>query len=321
MSYRFFSSTVLGLSSLLAAAFLTPQAAFGCASCGCSLSSMTADWDSEGYSTSAGWKMDIIYNLIDQHQLRHGSSKISAQDVPIGQELESYTHNNYITLGLDYDFNPNWGVTLRVPFIVRDHATLGEEHDEYDTSRSSSIGDMSLIAHYQGFMPNHNFGVELGLKFPTGSFTDTFRDGEALDRGLEPGTGTTDIIAGVYYFDSFSPTWSYFGEATVQTALDSRDQYKPGTAENVTLGVRYTGWGRWIPQFQINGRYANRDTGLNSDNFDSGGTLLYLSPGITFQVTPKAAAYAFIQVPVYQNVNGYQLAPTWTLTAGIRVTF
>ena len=177
------------------------------------------------------------------------------------------------------------------------------------------------MTRYQGFFPSHNFGIELGIKLPTGAFTDTFRSGQPLDRGLQPGTGTTDAIAGIYYFDKLSLHWGCFGEALVQTALDSRDQYRPGTSESVTLGVRYTGISRITPQFQINGRFAGRDTGAQSDNLNSGGTLIYLSPGVTFEASTNVAVFAFVQVPVYQNVNGYQLAPKWTLSVGMRASF
>jgi hypothetical protein len=318
MKFHFLKSTVsLSLAATLLFSSSAPVA-LGCATCGCSFNS---EWESQGYSTEQGFKLDLVYNFIDQTQLRHGSGRISPSEVPLGQELEDYTRNNYITAGIEYDFNDSWGVALQLPYIFRDHATFGEDHQSYDTSSSSSIGDMRFIAHYQGFLPGHNLGVELGLKLPTGSFSDTFRDGAALDRGLQPGTGTTDLIAGLYYFDKLAADWSWFSEATVQTAFNYREDYKPGTAGTFSAGLRYTGISKLIPQLQVNARLSSRDTGAQADNFDSGGTVINLSPGITVEVTPQFATFVFVQVPVYQNLYGYQLAPTWTLTAGIRATF
>ena len=182
-------------------------------------------------------------------------------------------------------FNPEWGLSLQLPFIVRDHATFGEDHHSYDTSATASIGDIKLMAKYQGFTAKHNLGVQLGIVLPTGSFTDTFRSGEALDRGLQPGTGTTGLIASIYYFDTLGKDWGYFGQATVQTAFNYRSEYRPGTAENFSIGLRYTGLERVIPQFQVNARIASRDAGAESDNPNSGGSMIYLSPGVTFEVT------------------------------------
>ncbi|MEI6534382.1 MAG: hypothetical protein WCN98_03500 [Verrucomicrobiaceae bacterium] len=318
MKNYFTKPIIISLVILLHFGTTLQPSAHGCSACGCSLNS---DWESQGYSTEHGFKLDLNYMFMDQAQLRSGTRKISPGDVPVGQELEDYTRNNIVTLGLSYVFNADWGVSMQLPYIIRDHATFGEDHDEYDTSSTSSIGDIRLVARYQGFTASHHFGVQLGIKLPTGSFTRTFRSGAPLDRGLQPGTGTTDLIAGVYYFDELGKDWSWFAQATVQTAFNYRADYKPGTAENLDAGIRYSRFKRIIPQFQINTRISGRDVGAEADNFDSGGTVINLGPGVTVEVTDKIASFLFVQVPVYQNLNGYQLAPKWSLTAGIRASF
>ena len=312
-----FSGASLCLAAIILAHSTAPQA-HACAACGCTLSS---DWESQGYSTASGFQVDVQYNYIDQNQLRHGSHAADPSAVPMGQELEENTTNNYITAGFTYNFNADWGVTLYVPWIDRQHTTLGGSHDSPDFASVGSLGDMRLVARYQGILANHNLGVQLGVKLPTGSFTQTFEDGQALDRELQPGSGTVDAIAGLYYFHNLGREWSGFAQLTVQTALDSRAQYKPGTSENLSLGVRYLGWDQITPAFQINGREVGRDTGAQADNYDTGGTLIYLSPGITYTPTKQISLYLFVQVPVYQNVYGWQLSPKWTLSSGVRVTF
>ncbi len=318
MKKNYSNLIIIPLVALLCLTTLLTPSASACAACSCTLNS---DWESQGYSTTHGFKLDLDYMFLDQTQLRSGTRKISPSDVPVGQELEGYTHNNIVTLGLSYVFNADWGVALLLPYIVRDHATFGEDHHEYDTSSTSSIGDISLIARYQGFIPSHHLGVQLGIKLPTGSFTKTFRSGAPLDRGLQPGSGTTDLIAGIYYFDDLGKDWNWFAQATVQTAFNYRSDYKPGTAENLDAGIRYSHFKRVIPQLQINTRTSSRDQGGEADTENSGGTVINLSPGVTVEVTDKIASFVFVQIPVYQNLNGYQLAPKWSLTAGIRVSF
>ncbi len=317
MNFR--SSSFASIAGLLTLSFAaTTPKAHGCASCGCSLAS---DWEVQGYSVEPGLKLDINFNYLDQTQYRHGTHHISTLDVPEETELEKSTRTNTTTVNLDYIFNSDWAMSLQVPWISRDHGTYGEEHDELDTSSTDSIGDIKVMARFQGFTKNHNFGLELGVKLPTGSFDKSFRSGKGLDRGLQPGTGTTDFIAGLYYFDSFSENWGYFAQANVQTPLNSRDGYRPGTAENLNVGVRYTGFHSIIPQLQLNGRIASRDSGGNADVLNSGGSMIYFSPGVTYEVTRQLSTYVFVQIPLYQNLNGYQLAPTWALTAGVRYSF
>ncbi|NKI72603.1 TonB-dependent receptor [Collimonas pratensis] len=329
---------VLSLSTL-SLSLLFPQTALACASCGCTLSS---DWDNLGISSSSGLKMDLRYDYLDQNQLRSGSGKISpaaASQISHNgdpQEVERYTRNNYLTLGLDYSFNPDWGINLQLPYIMRSHSTLGTASDgvtpgdgggQYD-SRTSSIGDIKLIGRYQGFTPEHNFGILFGVKLPTGSHTDTALSSDptapgqvAIDRGLQPGSGTTDAILGIYYMDTLSQNLDYFAQGIVQKALNSSDQYRPGDGANLNLGLRYVGNSSFTPQIQLNVRRVLHDVGANADTISTGGTLVYLSPGINVPISQQVSLYGFVQLPVYQKVNGVQLAPRYTATIGARYAF
>ena len=87
------------------------------------------------------------------------------------------------------------------------------------------------------------------------------------------------------------------------------------------MGFRYTDLGNLVPQLQVNGRASANDAGANASPDDSGGKTLYLSPGATVAITEKIKAYAFIQLPIYQNLNGYQLAPKYIVSAGARFEF
>ena len=184
------------------------------------------------------------------------------------------------------------------------------------------------MGRYQGFAPQCNFGVLYGVKLPTGNFmeTGTSTDPTApgpvpIDRGLQPGTGTTDAILGVFYTDSINQDWDYFTQAIYQKALDSRDQYKPGAGLNLNLGLRYAGFSGFAPQIQLNFRDVNHDVGAQADTISTGGQLLYLSPDISARVSANVSAYGFVQLPIYQDVHGVQLAPRYTASLGVRYSF
>ncbi len=318
---------------------MTSADAVACASCGCTLSS---DWQNLQFSSSPGLKMDLRWDYLNQDQLRHGTGTISpsaaSQIMNNGspQEIEKYTRNNYLTLGIDYSKSPDWGVNVQVPYIFRSHSTLGTASDgfiagpgggQYESS-TSNLGDIRIIGRYQGFIPQCNVGLLFGFKLPTGSHTETgvSTDPTApgpvpIDRGLQPGTGTTDVIFGAYYTDSINFNWSYFAQALFQRALYASDQYMPGESLNLNLGVRYSGISAFEPQLQFNFRHVLRDTGANADIFSTGGTLLYVSPGVVVPASHNFSVYGFVQLPVYQDVRGVQLAPRLTTSLGVRYSF
>ena len=199
-SYKFALPGIAAAGFLLA--FSTP--ALACSACGCTLS---PDWVTENYTTRPGFKLDMRYDFIDQNQLRSGSSKATPQQVvnqpsdPLlgGGEIEKGTTNRYINLSASYRFNADWGVTFLLPYVSRDHATYGTQLQPYTPAESSpdqisgahvaGIGDAKVLASYQGFLPTHNFGVQFGVKLPTGHYGGETDDGSFVGHPTTFNTG------------------------------------------------------------------------------------------------------------------------------------
>ncbi|MGC2424689.1 MAG: TonB-dependent receptor [Nitrospirota bacterium] len=333
---------------LIALVGLTEVSAMACASCGCTLSSDWENMQSPGTAITyvPGFKLDLRYDYLDQDQLRSGTGTISpvaaSKRVNDGQpqEVEKDTTNNYVTLGVDYGISRDWGINVQVPFVDRMHSTLGTNSNgitpgpggmQYD-SHTANLGDVRIMGRYQGLIQDCTYGVlgvMAGVKLPTGSFTETGTSTDPtmpgpvpIDRGLQPGSGTTDIIVGAYYSNDIAENWDYFASALYQAALYYRDQYRPGDSVGVNVGMRYAGISYFSPLVQFNFKYANRDAGAQADIFSTGGTLLYISPGVSVPIVSRhLALYGFVQVPIFQDVRGVQLAPRFTTTVGMRYSF
>jgi hypothetical protein len=309
---------------LLVASILAAPSAQACSACGCTLSS---DWASQGLAASGGWRVDLRYDFFEQDQLRSGADSVprSQFSYPNDNEVQRYTINRNTTLALDYSPNKDWGVSVAVPWFDRSHATIAEGDTQISTSHDRGIGDVRIVGRYQGFNPQRSTGIMFGLKLPTGNFSDTFesgpQQGNIVDRGVQLGTGTTDALLGVYNFGTLAPDWSYFAQALLTLPLDSRDNFKPGAGFNANLGVRYSASETLVPQLQINARVEKREQGLNADVENSGATLLYLSPGVTWNFSRRFSAYGFVQVPLYQRVNGLQIEATQFVSLGLHYHF
>ncbi|HEY8010601.1 MAG TPA: hypothetical protein VIE67_06330 [Rudaea sp.] len=322
---------IAGLSIALfaAAATLLAPRAFACSACGCTLSS---DWASQGLATSGGWRFDARFDFFDQDQLREGTDSVARSSLadpieraPNDREVQQYTINRNYTLVADYSVNRNWGISVALPWFDRSHATIAAGDDKISTSHDQGIGDLRVLARYAGFDAQHSTGIEFGLKLPTGHFTESFesgpQQGATLDRGVQLGTGTTDVLLGVYNFGAISQDWGYFAQALVQQPLNSREDFKPGSGLNLNFGLRYTASATFVPQLQINARVEKREQGANADIENSGATLMYLSPGFTWNFSRRFSTYAFVQAPIYQRVNGLQIETRWLGSVGLHYIF
>jgi hypothetical protein len=72
---------------------------------------------------------------------------------------------------------------------------------------------------------------------------------------------------------------------------------------------------------QANALYKGRDSGVNAEPDDSGQSALFLSPGVSVSLSRDAQLYAFVQVPLWQKVNGVQLTADWSALAGVSWRF
>ncbi|HEU5249951.1 MAG TPA: hypothetical protein VFW15_08185, partial [Thermoanaerobaculia bacterium] len=64
------------------------------------------------------------------------------------------------------------------------------------------------------------------------------------------------------------------------------------------------------------------DVGRTDEDPDhTGRTSVYLSPGVRVGLPGVLAAYWIVQVPVYQRVNGIQLASKYNLLGGVQARF
>lgn len=293
-----------------------------CSTCGCTLNT---DLGNQGVQGGTGWRLDLRYDVVDQSQLRQGGSAVSVT-VPAPYEVEQRTRNGYFDLGLDYGFNRSWGVDLLLPLVGRFHSTFGVgDTRPSDSEYSSAVGDVRVLGRYTGFEPDMSSGILFGFKLPTGATDRSFDSGPdrgaPIDPPLQPGTGTTDAMLGAYHFGEFDGTAGWFAQAMYQHALDSHAGYKPGDSFNLNAGLRFYWLESVTPQLQFNYQVRARDSGQAADAPNSGGRVLYVSPGVSFVFDSGWHGFVFVQFPLHQYVNGLQLAPTRIISAGTSYAF
>ncbi len=292
-----------------------------CSTCGCTLNT---DLGNQGVQGGSGWRFDFRYDLVDQTQLRSGAGAVNVP-IPEPYEVEQRTRNAYYDFGLDYGFDRTWGVNLQLPFVGRYHAT----YDVGDTRLSTSDythdpGDIRVLGRYTGFSPDMSSGLLFGLKLPTGGtgvrFASGPDQGQLVDPTLQPGTGTTDAMLGAYHFGEFGAYSGWFSQALYQHALDSHAAYAAGDSFNLNTGLRFYWGDQFIPQLQVNYQVRARDRGAAADPANTGGRMLYLSPGVSFALN-RWHGFLFIQLPVHEYVNGLQLAPRRIISVGMSYSF
>jgi hypothetical protein len=262
----------------------------------------------------------VRYDFVDQTALRSGSHAATVPAVPSDDEVEQRVTNRYTTTTLSYNANKVWGVSLLLPYLDRSYSVIAPNDNDSSLSHSRSLGDVKVMSRYQGLSADGDIGLLLGVKLSTGR--DDFRvndgpqQGEQLDRSLQAGSGSTDLLLGGFRYGSLNRDWDWYAEAMAQVAIDTKDSFRPGNVYTANGSLRYMSFGDVMPQLQLNTLERRADGGDNADAANSGSRSLYISPGLSASVGKSLNVYGFVQVPLYQQVNGQQLASRWNASVG-----
>ena len=299
----------------------------GWASCGSAFCTVNTNWDVQGVATEAGsTRLDLRYEYINQDRLRSGTHNISA-DQDTGDVAELKTTNRNWVATLDYAIDASWGISLAVPLVEREHSHIADPTGAatFEQWNFSKLSDARVVGRYQfpSTSPTAGHaGLQLGLKLPTGDYRVANADGTVAERALQPGTGSTDVIAGLYYsHPSAFHGLGWFAQGSYQRALATRDGFRPGDQISFTGGVTYPITQQMSLLVQMNALHKDRDTGPNAEPDLSGGNHVYASPGVSFAVSKSVQVYGFLQLPVYRNVNGIQLTAQRAVVAGVSMQF
>lgn len=322
---------------LVAALIFTTANAY--ASCGSSFCSVNTHWDTQGLANDDTLRIDLRYSYAKADTLRGGSSKIApAQPTGSDTEIENLrTINQLLNLDLDYAVSPKWNVALDMPLVLRDHTHTFDSSISgpfVQEAKFSGLGDVRVLGKYKFDSAEHHAGsgMSFGIKLPTGAIDKTMTPPDpadpttpyALERSAQPGTGSTDLLLGAYHHrDTEDSAWGWFVSGLLQSAVKTRDDYRPGNSFNLDMGAHYPFSPALTGLLQLNAQFKNRDTGLNA-NPASGGHSLNLSPGLSFVVAPKTNLYSFVQVALLQYANtdpadpgAGQLTAPWSFAVGI----
>ncbi|BDV38487.1 outer membrane protein [Methylocystis bryophila] len=205
---------------------------------------------------------------------------------------------------------------------------------------TESLQDTQLSGIWRVYQdPIHRVQLNLGMSFPTGSDhniatslqpTGVWATGRAF-YGMQTGTGTFDVLPGILYGGFVGP-WSWGLSYRARLPLTVNDEgYMWGNYQEANGWVGYS----WIPgfttTFRVSGNIQDHIVGADpwivakiqaADPLFYGGKRIELFGGASLDGkligVPGLTLLVEGGIPVYQDLNGPQLAKAWQATMGLR---
>jgi hypothetical protein len=311
------------LSAVAVLAGSHPRAEASCGSATCPIDPQSLNLPSPGQ-----WTFDLSEQYIDQDRLRHGQRDVSRPEPPEEGELELRTVNRITTFFANYAPTSDLLVSAALPYVSRYHEHFDSR--EFQRYHLDGIGDASVSARYR-LLPSLWGG--LAVKLPTGNRSSSNAEGQEAEPTIAPGSGSTDVSASIVFQTTANVPSLTHGPLGNNAALPlflgvtgrrngrGTKDYRAGSEIQVNAGANYPVSGTFQALFQLNYRAKTKDDVGKTDAVrdDTGGTFLYASPGARVVFSPLAAIYGYVQLPLYQRINGVNIVSRYNFLGGVQV--
>ena len=290
------------------------------------------------HAIKAGWfNLGYTYEYINQDQIYVGKSKAFVGAIPEDHN-EVQTLNSINNLHFQYGILNDFGLSVDLPFVHREHIHIDHlaAGPTYQGWNFTGLGDMRIDAQYAILSPSEEFqpyfSLSGGVKLATGVTGLMNNEGEAAEVTIQPGTGSTDGIIGLHYEQTLASVRTISGaySALPLTAGVSyqfngagTNGYRFGNTLLVHLGTAYQFSHRASALLQANGRFQGfADVGTTGEpRENTGGTWMYLSPGLSLQLNDALTGSMYVQLPLYQDVHGIQQTAKYHLAFNLSYSF
>lgn len=252
-------------------------------------------------------------------------------------------------VGTAYGVTDDLTFSANIPYAVRRDIRAGhledgtpEVHAEGD---SKGIGDATLLAQYRFLNrpgPALEAAVLAGVKIPTGSTSERTSGGARFETDHQPGSGSWDPLAGIALTKGLDP-WSFdisllcilategsqdsdlgdvlHGNASVSYRLGSADEPGHSHPEAAEAHAPHPPRLAWDLILEANAEWQAKQKIAGVRDGNSGGSVLYLSPGVRVTAYDRCSAYLSVGIPVREDRNGIQHEVDHRVIAGVDLSF
>ena len=232
------------------------------------------------------------------------------------------------------------------------HETASVENETVDRGDTEGVGDLTLFGQYRFYGQDAGLQASLltGIKTPTGETGERDEQDELFEAEFQPGSGSWDPMLGLALSQA-QGRWSVDGnvlytmatEGTQHTDLGDRFHYNGAVTFRLTGGDTETSHKAAMNHshhgqshkhdhalspkglvvdavLELNGEWQAKQTISGETDPNSGGNVVYLSPGMRI-ASNRWSAFATIGIPIINDLNGLQSEPTYRLFGGVLVGF
>lgn len=262
---------------------------------------------------------------------RLSAAEITAKAFSAG-EIDVLSRSFIETVSLSYGVAENFQAGLGLGFYhaVRPSSTefdAGTATFDTTTFNPNGLTDLWLTGKHRFYRgPLGQFAVFGGVKFPTGRHAVTDSNGARLEPSATAGSGSFDGMMGLA-FSRFLTSRLTLDVSAQYTLRTEHDGFKLGDRVDggVAFAYRFTEDIQKFPQVsafaEANVRHLFKSEAAGVRDSNTGGTVLFLTPGVRFAFNQQLSLTVGAPLPVMQHLNGEQLKTDFKVNSALNLSF
>jgi hypothetical protein len=270
---------------------------------------------------SSGMRIDVRYLSVGT-LYQDGSRSVNAD-----HELETHLTQQY---SFFYALGSSVSVSALVP-VPRRHSEQVSGQGQLVTGNQFGIGDVAFLARYKpyvghGIESTYIISIAGGVKLPTGRTDGRDSQGDLLDAHVQLGTGSTDILLGASGFAAIGRT-AFIVNLLGGFSGKGANGHQFGNTLNFDATVRYGispddyDSPQLFATLGLVGELRGRERQDGAVDENSGGSVIYASPGVQLFVTPALTLELSYQQAIIHGLYGQQLGEDYRFVSGIQILF
>jgi hypothetical protein len=237
-----------------------------------------------------------------------------------GRHIHNFSHDEFYYFFLGYGLRDDLELNIKLPVVKKSFLRV-EDGVVGQGDSSSGLGDLTLLGKYRLYQGEIDLSAIGGIKFPTGDTSDRGFDGKKLESEEQPGTGSFDYFFGLALAKQFGKL-SVGGDFIYNLKTEGAQERKFGDVIRVDIAFSYPLREPGIfPNLrltgEINNQFLQKDDDRMGKVFDSGGHIMFLTPGVAIDTTQNSTFFVSVPIPAIQNRGGQHPEVDFGVISGI----
>ena len=284
------------------------------------------------------WSLGFQYEYIDNDSISD-DRLIANAEVNEDSDVHSISSVRQFSINVSTGITDDFTLAAQIPYIKRTNiveAHHDEDHGETEIEKlgdAEGIGDARLFGQYRIINDSANkYSVAgiLGIKLPTGNTNEEAPE-EKYEAELQPGSGSWDPFVGIAVTKMFgnisldaNTTFQLVTEGTQDTDLGNFVGLNIALSHRLKNGHDHHSQHshlNWDLIFELNGEWRQKEEIDGTKNNDSGGLLVFASPGIRISSNNGFSGVLAVGIPIIEDLNGLQSEPDYRVIANASLSF